>query len=529
MVWSDLYLLRQLGIDLKHGYETTHVQDLLISHLLKIRGKKGGLKPLKMNRSQCELSRRWKQKNIVLKARQVGITTYVAARFFIQTITRPGTLTVQVAHSQEAAEAIFKLVKRFWENLPVATQAGALITSRANVRQMTFPRLDSEFRVETADANAGRGMTIHNLHCSEVSRWPRGGEEALASLRAAVVPKGEIVLESTPNGAGGMFYDEWQRAAEHGYARHFFPWWFEESYVDDADALELSDEEQTLMRRHGLSARQIAWRRKQHTTMRRLAMQEYAEDALTCFLTSNECVFDVEGIEEALANAQDPTEIEDNGRLQAWFPPKDKGRYVIGVDTAGGGTGGDFACVQVVDRMLGVQCAELHGHFPPYELARRVVELGRRYNRALVAVERNNHGYGVLAHLRNMKYDNIYERDGQEGWLTSAVTRPAMIENLAAMFMEMPRLFQSRRLLGEMRTFVRRADGNAAAADGAHDDCVMAMAVAMAVRQETAGRMARREAREWMSLEPGWGAVESDGHTSQTAGQVGTIMCGPGE
>ena len=47
------------------------------------------------------------------------------------------------------------------------------MTSRSNVRQIVFPRLDSEYRVEAADANAGRGMTIHNLHCSEVSRWPR--------------------------------------------------------------------------------------------------------------------------------------------------------------------------------------------------------------------------------------------------------------------------------------------------------------------------------------------------------------------
>src|SRR5262249_32317560 len=152
------------------------------------------------------------KRNVVLKARQLGITTYIAARYFIQTITRPGTLTVQVAHNDESAEAIFRLVHRFWENLPAAMQRGALVRSRANVQQMMFPRLDSEYRVETADESAGRGMTIHNLHCSEVSRWPRGGLEALASLRAAVVPDGEIAIESTPNGAGGVFYQEWQKA-----------------------------------------------------------------------------------------------------------------------------------------------------------------------------------------------------------------------------------------------------------------------------------------------------------------------------
>ena len=86
-----------------------------------------------------------------------------------------------------------------------------------------------------ADPNAGRGMTIHNLHCSEVARWPRDGEETLASLRAAVPVEGEIVLESTPNGAGGVFYEEWQRAEETGYTRHFFPWWWDEGNREAAE------------------------------------------------------------------------------------------------------------------------------------------------------------------------------------------------------------------------------------------------------------------------------------------------------
>ena len=47
------------------------------------------------------------------------------------------------------------------------------------------------------------------------------------------------------------------------------------------------------------------------------------------------------------------------------------------------------------------------GHFAPFELARRVAELGRRYGQSdVLAVERNNHGFGVLAHLnrQNMEY-----------------------------------------------------------------------------------------------------------------------------
>jgi len=107
-------------------------------------------------------------------------------------------------------------------------------------------------------------------------------------------------------------------------------------------------------------------------------------------------------------------------------------------------------------------------------------------------VERNNHGYGVLAHLKDLHYENLFQQGGQDGWLTSVVTRPAMIENLAAILIEKPELFRSPRLLGELRTFVRHADGHGAAAEGAHDDCVMAMAIAMAVRREDAGRGPRR-------------------------------------
>jgi hypothetical protein len=502
----DLYLLQQFGSFLDQRMKDETVRDHLIAGLLKIRPKRGGSKWLRLNRAQQEYSRRCSKQNIVLKARQVGITTYIAARFFLQTITHPGTLTVQVAHSQESAEAIFNIVQRFWENLPKAILKGALVKSRSNVRQIVFPRLDSEYRVETADDNAGRGMTIHNLHCSEVSRWPRGGMETLASLRAGVVPDGEIVLESTPNGATGVFYNEWQQASETGYTQHFFPWWYDESYRAVAKKgttlppLELTTEEMELMKAHGLGEAQIAWRRKQWNALRGLAAQEYAEDSSSCFLASGECVFELAAIEKAIGMAGKETGSEDNGRLTIWFPPQRGRRYILGVDTAGGGSEGDYACAQVIDREMGMQCAELHGHFPPYELARRVGDLGFRYERALVAVERNNHGFGVLAYLNSLEYGNIFEKDGQMGWLTSAASRPLMIENMAAVMVAEPELFHSLRLLEECRTFVRHPDGNAAAADGTHDDCVMAMAIALAVRRLDVGRGVKKRVLEMGSL-----------------------------
>lgn len=508
---DDLWLLQRLGVVLdvrapfaESGRPGPTVRDLLIETLLKVRSKRRGLVFLTPNRAQRDYSQRCNSRNIVLKARQVGITTYIAARFFVQTITQPGTLTVQVAHDQESAEDIFKIVHRFWENLPEEMRKGALRTSRANVRQLVFPRLDSEYRVATAaDASAGRGTTIHHLHCSEVARWPRDAEETLTSLRAAVPESGEVVMESTPTGAGGVFYDEWQRAAETGYRRHFFPWWYEDDYrvtPKAASATPLTREEEQLVQEHGLTPGQIAWRRVKRAQLRGLAAQEYAEDAVSCFRTSGECVFDLEAIEQALQHCGEPWESRDNQRLEVWFPSQPGKEYMVGVDPAGGGSEGDYSCAEVIERRTGLQCAELHGHFPPGELARRLIELGGLYNQGLLAVERNNHGYGVLAHLQIAGYDNIYCAGKQAGWLTSAVTRPAMIETLASTLVAEATLFRSRRLLGECRTFVRHGDGSSGATSGTHDDCVMAMAIGLAVRVAEAGKQPGATRLEMASL-----------------------------
>ncbi len=484
----------------KEQGEVETLRELMMARQLKVRDKRGKLRPLFLNRAQKDYARRCSKRNIVLKARQLGVTTYVAARFFNHTITHPGTLSVQVAHDQQSAEEIFRIVHRFVENLPAPLRKGALRTSRANVRQIVFPCLDSEYRVETAaDPNAGRGLTIQNLHCSEVARWPRDAAATLASLRAAVPPDGEIVLESTPNGACGCFYGEWVRAHQTGYTRHFFPWFWEPTYRREVKIADFSDVEGELMRKHGLDAGQIAFRREMRANFGSRMAEEYAEDAESCFMASGDCVFDVEVIDRRMRESRTVVEQKDNAKLLVFFPPinGDNGanpkEYIIGVDPAGGGSDGDFACAQVIERASGMQCAELQGHFPPAELAARVALIGRDYNNALIAVERNNHGHGVLASLTlHEGYQNVYYQGNQAGWLTSPASRPRMLENFAATLTNAPFLFSSTRLLEECRTFVRHPDGSASAANGTHDDLVMAMAVAQAVRAEVAPTAARK-------------------------------------
>jgi hypothetical protein len=135
----------------------------LAGKLLQVRTREGRTAPLKPNKAQMMFEKRRGERNIVLKARQMGLTTWAAARFFLKTITRPGTLTLEVAHSQEAAEEIFRIVHRFVDMLPEELREGPLRTSRANVRQIVFPEMDAQYRVVSAgDRNAGRGLTVQS-------------------------------------------------------------------------------------------------------------------------------------------------------------------------------------------------------------------------------------------------------------------------------------------------------------------------------------------------------------------------------
>src|SRR6185437_6002535 len=176
--------------------------------------------------------------------------------------------------------------------------------------------------------------------------------------------------------------------------------------------------------------------------------------------------------------------------LLVWLPPVAGKEYLVAVDTAGGGSDGDFAAMQVIDLRTGMQCAELRQRLGQLEQAHVAAELAREYCGAMIAVERNNHGAGVLAYLASSeRYANLYAaQDGSAGWLTTVGNKPEMIGRMGALLVESSGMFMSRRLLGECRTFVSMEGGRTGAANGAHDDCLMAMAVAQTVRAEISGK-----------------------------------------
>jgi hypothetical protein len=301
-----------------------------------------------------------------------------------------------------------------------------------------------------------------------------------------MAPGAELILESTPDGVGGCFHEEWQKARETGMVRHFFPWWMERRYRARApNELTLTDEERALLVSHKLDMEQIGYRRQIRADFRGLARQEYAEDEESCFLASGNSVFELTAIEARLATVPEPAELRRNGELEVWLPPINGKAYLVAVDPSGGGSEGDYSAIQILEMETGLQCAEFAGHVGGLELARLITALAAEYNQAWLVVERNNHGSGVLALVETVcGYRKIYRQGGQPGWLTTSVSRPAALGRLDAALVEEPERFQSRRLLGECRSFVRTAAGKSGARAGTHDDRVMAMAIGLSARAE---------------------------------------------
>src|SRR5664279_3209168 len=149
-------------------------------HALKIRPKAGPLNPFTFNPAQRKLhlmleeqkAKTGRVRAIVLKARQLGVSTYVAARKFQRTINNPGLRTIIIGHEKRASSNLFQIVKRFYENMPEDIRP-AIGTS--NAEELIFERMDSGYIVSVAtdatEGGAGRSATAQLLHASEAAFW----------------------------------------------------------------------------------------------------------------------------------------------------------------------------------------------------------------------------------------------------------------------------------------------------------------------------------------------------------------------
>lgn len=259
----------------------------------------------------------------------------------------------------------------------------------------------------------------------------------------------------TPQGEDNAFYGKWTRAREgkSPYKPFFFPWWWNEGYtiprgselvlpIDQGELsytgeeIELRETYKRYIRGYPglfppeLSEGQIRWRRWKIGEKEGLFWQEYPEDEVSCFITIGDPVFD-SAILTGMAQGAYAGKTHAGG-WTFWLPPTEKGKYVIGADSSAGAPGGSYSAAVVLDEHWQV-CATFQARLDPAEFAAILVQMGKWYNRAEIAVERNFTGYAVLGHMTT--YPNIYmQRDfvtgkvtTQKGWWTNDQTRQYMM------------------------------------------------------------------------------------------------------
>lgn len=158
-------------------------------------------------------------------------------------------------------------------------------------------------------------------------------------------------------------------------------------------------------------------------------------------------------------------------------------------DVAEGLIHGDYSCAQVLTVPDGLQVAEWHGHVDPDRFGDILVALGKRYNKAYIGVERNNHGLTTLTSMLHSGYPNMHiqhdieHRSGSKqtkklGWLTTGKSKPKIIDRLAAELRDGTHGICSKELIDEMKRYQIGDNGSYNAQDGYHDDRVMARAIA---------------------------------------------------
>lgn len=419
----------------------------------RIRDKHGHIRPLELNEIQRAMGRAEKRqlratdraRLFVLKARQGGVSTDQQARNLHQVWSNPNFDALTLAHTTGDTEKLFAITQRAIEHFP--KQLLPAMGERAT-KEISFPNLDTRFFTGTAGAKrTGRGMTLKRFHGSEFAFWD-DPEGTLGTVTPGLVPSGSvIVLETTASGFDSPAHKFWLEAKERGYEPLFFPWWecdranYRLPLEAPDDLGQLTEEEQLLRSRRGLTLEQIKWRRRVMKELTRGPfLTEYAEDAESCWAAAGGMFYDVELLKELMLRAPIPTSSELSGSLELFGERGDE-RVIIGSDTAEGGGGDRSTWTARAFPSWRLLAAYQDDRVEPKELASILNTWGRKLDTAFLVVEKNAHGITVLRHLRDdLQYpiDRIYHRSTLDksqnvmaariGWATTGESKPLLLD-----------------------------------------------------------------------------------------------------
>lgn len=511
---------------------------------------------------------------VILKARQWGGSTVVEMYMaWIQTVLATGCHAIVCGAEKTGTQVVVNLYadmlahypEELWESMgpgeeevPVSGKSSGKKTSAPKVPALKTSRgiLQLEGRgnriyvAASTNPNAVRGADAALVHLTEAAYWKATkGKDPWDTVRAiycsvAMAPMTMIVMESTADGVGSFFHEEWLRAesGQSGKRAVFVPWHEIKAYslgfTDREEAFALwsgmDSYERSLWENDRLTLEQIHWynRRRREMKEHSKMKSEFPSNPLEAFTSSSSNVFppektailrerccqpkaigEVASQSGALSGAEALEGVvfrtDPRGEMHIWQFPESDARYVVSVDVGGLSEKADWSVIAVI------RCgnhpevaAQWRGHIDHDLLAWKGAMIATYYNEAQLVFESNTLESGdaqagdapyrqgaLILHQLYRHYPNLYRRHapggsscaGIPGFHTNRQTKQMIITELIAAVRDGTYIERCHSACDEMDYYERRANGSYGARQGRHDDILMTRAIGLhAVRQLTA-------------------------------------------
>jgi len=437
--------------------------DYFFKNYLKIQHPVKGLIPFNTYKFQDECVDDFIQHrfNVVLKSRQLGMSTLVAAYAVWLGIFQREKNILIIATKLAVAQNFIIKVKTMLRSLPKWLLLPEIV---ANNKQMIQFSHGSQIKAIPTSEDAGRSEALSLLIVDEAA-FVRNFDTIWTGIYPTISTGGRVIILSTPNGVGGQ-YHKLYTDAEAGL-NEFNPiklmWdvhpergqtWFDEVTKN-------------------LSKRQIA--------------QEYLCD----FATSGETFLDQSSLDWLGTLVEKPIDRKGNDRnVWIWKYPLSEHDYVLSADVSRGDSK-DYSTFHIIDNETAEVVAEYKGKIRPDTFAEVINEFGLMYNKALVCPENNSYGYATILKLQELNYPRLYYRKRKTpmigdyvpkasadtaGFNTNGKTRSTILAKLEEVIRNKQIIIKSSRFYEELKVFTWRT-GRAEARRGFNDDLVMSLAI----------------------------------------------------
>jgi len=410
---------------------------------------------------------------LVLKARQLGFSWTVAAYAAWLVRFHRGANVLMISRGQTEAFQLLDKVRFILKNLPVSWHLPINPDSRSEIG---IPSQDAKITALPSTEDAGRSETA-----SVVIQDEADFHEYLESNYAAVKPTvdagGQMIMGSTANKRKmtSLFKELYRSAPSNGWNTVFMPWharpgrtekWFD-GVRDTIPSVELS----------GMSPEQYM-------------EAEYPGDEMEALAPPRaQSIFDREMIAAMAEDCIEP--VRKLGPSSIYQESRAARRYVAGTDVASG-VGMDYSVTVVVDIASGYVVADLVTNtLQPEDFAQASVELLEAYRMPYWGIE-NNFSDTVITVARDLNYPKLYRRRvgrGKRvrrdyGWRTDRMSRQRMFDELRAAFNAGHLTIPNLEGLGQFSTVIAAPGEKPEAMGGAHDDYVMALGIALMVKDD---------------------------------------------